>query len=83
MSASSFSMTGLRETKVADAAFKAAVDKELPLKTWLEGNSWRGVDRAHARLLRKLREARSWEAMTNTVLKAKHASKGGSIYWSN
>jgi hypothetical protein len=63
---------------VIKAAFKAAVDKELPLKTWLEGNSWRGVDRAHARLLRKLREARSWEAMTNTVLKAKHASKGGS-----
>jgi hypothetical protein len=63
---------------VIKAAFKAAVDKELPLKTWLEGNSWRGVDRAHARLLRKLREARSWEAMTNTVLKAKHASRGGS-----
>jgi hypothetical protein len=62
---------------VVKAAFKAAVDKELPLKTWLEGDKWRGVDRAHARLLRKLREARSWEAMTNTVLKARHASRGG------
>ena len=49
---------------VVKAAFKSAVDKEVPLKTWLEGDKWRGVDHAHRRLLRKLREARSWEAMT-------------------
>ena len=61
---------------VIKAAFKEAVNKELPLKTWLEGDTWRGVNHAHARLLRKLREARSWEAMTSTVLKAKHARRG-------
>ena len=61
---------------VIKAAFKEAVNKELPLKTWLEGDTWRGVNRAHARLLRKLREARSWEAMTKTVLKAKSARRG-------
>ena len=54
---------------VVKAAYKAAVDKELPLKTWLEGDKWRGVDHAHKRLLRKLREARSWEAMTQSVKK--------------
>ena len=61
---------------VIKAAFKEAVNKELPLKTWLEGDTWRGVNHAHARLLRKLREARSWEAMTKTVLKAKSAKRG-------
>jgi hypothetical protein len=54
---------------VVKAAYKTAVDKELPLKTWLEGDKWRGVDHAHKRLLRKLREARSWEAMTQSVRK--------------
>ena len=49
------------------SAFKSAVDKELPLKTWLEGDKWRGVDHANKRLLKKLREARSWEAMTLSV----------------
>ena len=53
--------------------------KELPLKTWLEGDTWRGVNHAHARLLRKLREARSWEAMTKTVLKAKNAKRGDDL----
>jgi hypothetical protein len=52
---------------VIKAAFKKAVDGEVPLKTWLEGVKWRGVDQAHQRLLRKLREARSWEAMTKSV----------------
>ena len=52
---------------VVKSAFKFAVDKELPLKTWLEGDKWRGVDHANKRLLRKLREARSWEAMTLSV----------------
>ena len=54
---------------VIKAAYKSAVDKELPLKTWLEGDKWRGVDHANKRLLRKLREARSWEAMSLSVKK--------------
>ena len=52
---------------VVKAAYKKAVEVEVPLKTWLEGVRWRGVDHAHQRLLRKLREARSWEAMSKTV----------------
>ena len=52
---------------VIKAAYKKAVEVEVPLKTWLEGVKWRGVDHAHQRLLRKLREARSWEAMSKTV----------------
>ena len=54
---------------VVKAAYKSAIDKEVPLKTWLEGDKWRGVDHAHKRLLRKLREARSWEAMSMAVKK--------------
>ena len=54
---------------VVKAAYKSALDREVPLKTWLEGDKWRGVDHAHKRLLRKLREARSWEAMTASVKK--------------
>ena len=54
---------------VVKAAYKAAIDREVPLKTWLEGDKWRGVDHAHKRLLRKLREARSWEAMSMSVKK--------------
>ncbi len=52
---------------VVKAAYKKAVEIEVPLKTWLEGVKWRGVDHAHQRLLRKLREARSWEAMSKSV----------------
>ena len=52
---------------VIKAAYKKAVEVEVPLKTWLEGVKWRGVDHAHQRLLRKLREARSWEAMSKSV----------------
>jgi hypothetical protein len=59
---------------VVKAAFKTAIEKEVALKTWFEGDRWRGVSRAHSRLLRKLREARSWEAISKTVLKAKMPS---------
>jgi hypothetical protein len=59
---------------VVKAAYKSALDKEVPLKTWLEGDKWRGVDHAHKRLLRKLREARSWEAMTASVKKRSQRS---------
>ena len=61
---------------VVKAAFKAAIDKEVALKTWFEESRWRGVSHAHARLLRKLREARSWEAISKTVLKAKPSIQG-------
>jgi hypothetical protein len=60
---------------VIKAAFKKAVDSEVPLKTWLEGVKWRGVDHAHKRLLRKLREARSWEAMTRSAAKPKRSER--------
>jgi hypothetical protein len=56
---------------VVKSAFKTAIEKEVALKTWFEGDRWRGVNLAHSRLLRKLREARSWEAISKTVLKAK------------
>jgi hypothetical protein len=56
---------------VVKAAFKTAIEREVALRTWFEGDRWRGVDHAHSRLLRKLREARSWEAISKTVLKAK------------
>ena len=59
---------------VVKAAYKSALDREVPLKTWLEGDKWRGVDHAHKRLLRKLREARSWEAMTASVKKKQQRS---------
>ena len=61
---------------VVKAAFKAAIDKEVALKTWFEESRWRDVNHAHARLLRKLREARSWEAISKTVLRAKHSAQG-------
>jgi hypothetical protein len=60
---------------VVKAAFKTAIEKEVALKTWFEESRWRGVNHAHARLLRKLREARSWEAISKTVLKAKPSSQ--------
>lgn len=60
---------------VVKAAFKSAVSRELPLMTWLEGDKWRGVDHAHKRLLRKLREARSWEAMSLSVKKRHHRAE--------
>ena len=60
---------------VIKAAYKKAVDGEVPLKTWLEGVKWRGVDHAHKRLLRKLREARSWEAMTRSAAKPKRGER--------
>jgi hypothetical protein len=48
---------------VIKAAFKAEVEKENVLKHWLQEVQWNGVERAHRRLLRKLREARSVEQL--------------------
>ena len=48
---------------VIKAAFKGEVERESVLKHWLQEVQWKGVERAHKRLLRKLREARSVEQL--------------------
>ena len=48
---------------VIKAAFKGEVEKENVLKHWLQEVQWKGVEHAHRRLLRKLREARSVEQL--------------------
>ena len=48
---------------VIKAAFKGEVEKESVLKHWLQEVQWKGVEHAHRRLLRKLREARSVEQL--------------------
>lgn len=48
---------------VIRSTFKAAVSGHEILKLWLEEVPWRGVNKANARLLRKLREVRSWEQL--------------------
>jgi hypothetical protein len=48
---------------VIKAAFRSEVEKENVLKHWLQEVQWKGVERAHKRLLRKLREARSVEQL--------------------
>jgi hypothetical protein len=48
---------------VVKSTFKAAVGGHEILKLWLEEVPWRGLNKANARLLRKLREVRSWEQL--------------------
>jgi hypothetical protein len=48
---------------VVKSTFKAAISGHEILKLWLEEVPWRGLDKANARLLRKLREVRSWEQL--------------------
>jgi hypothetical protein len=48
---------------VVKSTFKAAVAGHEILKLWLEEVPWRGLNKANARLLRKLREVRSWEQL--------------------
>ena len=48
---------------VIKSTFKTAISGHEILKLWLEEVPWRGLDRANARLLRKLREVRSWEQL--------------------
>jgi hypothetical protein len=48
---------------VVKSTFKAAVSGHEILKLWLEEVPWRGLNKANARLLRKLREVRSWEQL--------------------
>jgi hypothetical protein len=48
---------------VVRSTFKAAIAGHEILKLWLEEVPWRGLNKANARLLRKLREVRSWEQL--------------------
>ena len=48
---------------VIKQAYKSEVERESVLKHWLQEVQWKGVERAHKRLLRKLREARSIEQL--------------------
>ena len=48
---------------VVKSTFKAAIGGHEILKLWLEEVPWRGLNKANARLLRKLREIRSWEQL--------------------
>lgn len=48
---------------VVKSTFKAAISGHEILKLWLEEVPWRGLDKVNARLLRKLREVRSWEQL--------------------
>jgi hypothetical protein len=48
---------------VIRSTFKAAIAGHEILKLWLEEVPWRGLNKANARLLRKLREVRSWEQL--------------------
>ena len=50
---------------VIKAAFKSEVEKESVLKHWLQEVQWKGVEQAHRRLLRKLRETKSIEQLFN------------------
>ncbi len=48
---------------VIKSTFRSAISGHEILKLWLEEVPWRGLDKANARLLRKLREVRSWEQL--------------------
>jgi hypothetical protein len=48
---------------VVKSTFKTAVSGHEILKLWMEEVPWRGLNKANARLLRKLREVRSWEQL--------------------
>ena len=50
---------------VIKSAFKSEVEKESVLKHWLQEVQWKGVEQAHRRLLRKLRETKSIEQLFN------------------
>ena len=48
---------------VVKDAFKDALIGESVLKMWLREVNWRGVDKAHRRLMRKLKESHSWDQL--------------------
>ena len=52
----------IKDNVVKDA-FKDATKMEGVLKMWLREVDWRGVDKAHRRLMRKLKESHSWDKL--------------------
>jgi hypothetical protein len=48
---------------VVKDAFKDALREESVLKMWLREVDWRGVGKAHRRLMRKLKESHSWDQL--------------------
>ena len=48
---------------VVKSTFKTAIAGHDMLKLWFEEVPWRGLAKAHARLLRKLREVKSWQQL--------------------
>jgi hypothetical protein len=48
---------------VVKDAFKDALNAEGVLKMWLREVDWRGVGKAHRRLMRKLKESHSWDKL--------------------
>ena len=56
---------------VVKDAFKDALKGEAVLKMWLREVDWRGVGKAHRRLMRKLKESHSWDQ-----LRDEHERKG-------
>ena len=48
---------------VVKDAFKDALKAEGVLKMWMREVDWRGVEQAHRRLMRKLKESHSWDQL--------------------
>jgi hypothetical protein len=48
---------------VVKDAFKDALTSEGVLKMWMREVDWRGVGKAHRRLMRKLKESHSWDKL--------------------
>jgi hypothetical protein len=48
---------------VVKDAFKDALKGESVLKMWMREVNWRGVDKTHRRLMRKLKESHSWDQL--------------------
>ena len=48
---------------VVKDAFKEALKGENVLKMWMREVNWRGVDKTHRRLMRKLKESHSWDQL--------------------
>ena len=48
---------------VVKDAFKDALKAESVLKMWMREVDWRGVGKAHRRLMRKLKESHSWDKL--------------------
>jgi hypothetical protein len=61
---------------VVKDAFKDALKGEGVLKMWMREVDWRGVGKAHRRLMRKLKESHSWDKLRDeNERKGAHANK--------